>query len=460
MEVFLELIGRIHPLVVHLPIGFLLMGIMLLFFSRKNALYLPLLRFSFFWGGISALVAVITGIVQYNQEGLIWTEIQGHFFAGLLTSAIAIALYFQLKMKKQTWSPAIKILSIALIAALFITGHLGGNITHGEDYLIAPLKNEFKNNKNIASSSNNIVLTPENYGQKILYQDIIQPLFDAKCISCHNPKKKKGGLILSDYKSILAGGKNGSVINKIENNAPIVERIFLPESEKKHMPPKAKVQLTKQEKEMIKLWIELGASDSQTLSDLAIDVDLLRSFFPKDETGIYPDTELPPLTQEVIAPLIERRFIVAPIFEGSSLLSVSSVNFPEFTDADMRLLTPLKDHLVALDLGKTAVTDSLFNLLSPFQLLTTLKLDRTTITGQGISQIKSLPNLKQLNLSNSSLNAEFIQPLFSFPAIEQVYLFRLDQQKIDRSFIPDSLQSIFITGHFDIAIKPRDTLVY
>ncbi|NIP93292.1 MAG: hypothetical protein GWO24_07480, partial [Akkermansiaceae bacterium] len=47
--------------------------------------------------------------------------------------------------------------------------------------------------------------------EKITYDDHIFPIFEAACLNCHNPDKKKGDLDLSNYTGTMAGGSGGSI---------------------------------------------------------------------------------------------------------------------------------------------------------------------------------------------------------------------------------------------------------
>ena len=60
MDFIFDLVGRFHPLIVHLPIGFLLMGLMMFVFDRKENKYQKIITFAFFWASLSTLFAVIT----------------------------------------------------------------------------------------------------------------------------------------------------------------------------------------------------------------------------------------------------------------------------------------------------------------------------------------------------------------------------------------------------------------
>lgn len=461
MEVMLDLIGRFHPLVVHLPIGFLVLGTMMLFYSRNDRSALPLLRFSFFWGSISTLFALLTGLIQYQREGFAWESVLPHLIAGLLCAGVAFSLYFVLKKIAFPWNPIVKTLSIALLLLLILTGHLGGNLTHGEGHLTEPLPEAVKERLGLAPTFKKVEFNPDEFADQPLYTQVIQPLFDAKCVSCHNPTKNKGELVLTEYKTLIAGGKNGAVLaTRQGDKSPLVDRILLPLTEKKHMPPKAKIQLTEEEKELISLWVKTGASPTKVISTYSIDERLFRGFFPEDKTGIYPNLELVPLTQEVLVPLLEKRLLVSPLYDGSPLLLVSCVNFSDFSDGDLLEFEAIKEHLVALDLGKTKVTDAAFEALATFPNLTTLTLDHTNITGYGIEKLQSLPYLKRINLSNSNFDIEYLPALFEFSQLEQVHLYPIDQNENIRALIPDSHRSLFTLGTYEIALKERDTLVY
>lgn len=48
---------------------------------------------------------------------------------------------------------------------------------------------------------------------KLTYDDHIRPLLENKCFSCHNPDKKKGGLDMTSYAALVAGGGGGAVVD-------------------------------------------------------------------------------------------------------------------------------------------------------------------------------------------------------------------------------------------------------
>lgn len=458
MDFLIDLLGRFHPLIVHLPIGFLLLGLMMLVFDRKESKHLNIIRFTFFWGTLSTLIAIFTGTIQLIREGYPWEDVQGHLIFGVFTFILSFLIYLKLKGYRLFQGLSHQFLGYGLLVILLITGHLGGNLTHGRDHLTAPLPSGLKEALGIKVPSQNLVLLPDTYQELPLYLGVIQPILDQKCVSCHNPKKTKGALLLHNYKGIINGGEEGPIISRVSpQKSEMLKRIHLPKDEKKHMPPKAKSQLSKAEIKLIGQWINLGAPENATISDLNLSQDLFASFFPNDETGIYPETGLKPLNKVLLDSLIKMGLQVTPIYKTSSQLRISTINVPDFNDQSAALLLMALDHIVDLDLGQTRVTDTIFDVLQQLKYLTVLKLNRTTISGNGINKLESLQHLKQINLVNSNFDGTYLEDLYSFPALEKVYLFGTSSNTTSIE-IPKPYQTIFERGNYKLDQEVEETL--
>ena len=94
----------------------------------------------------------------------------------------------------------------------------------------------------------------------MVYSDIIQPILQEKCYSCHGPRKQKAKLRLDGKDNILRGGKDGKVVEAKLNEKPeMLRRILLPPDDEDHMPPKEKGQLSERQVMLIRWWLEKGA---------------------------------------------------------------------------------------------------------------------------------------------------------------------------------------------------------
>ena len=460
MDFIYDLIGRFHPLFVHLPIGFIIIGLMLDFFFRNKKEHLPVLRFIFLWAFITSIFSIITGYLQYDREGYAWESVQWHLIMGIFTMVFCFLFY--LKLKYETFKSLPKnFLFAGLSISLIVTGHLGGNITHGSDHLTEPLPPEIKGLFGLEYQNNIIELDPKNYKNAVFYNDVIQPILTQRCVSCHNDKKTKGGLKMNSYNAIMKGGKNGSVLminNSMESK--IHKRMTLPIEDRYHMPPKSRTQPSKEEIELIKIWIDNSASKNALVGDLPIPKKMLTSFFPDKPNGIFPENDEEVVTNIQLSNLREIGFLVVNIFESSPFLKVSCINIGDFRDKSVHQLIDIKDNIVELDLSNTKVTDNVFEYIKDFKNLTILKLDNTNISGEKANLLSNLPNLKKISLVNTLFDLKYISNFYKYPNLTNVNLFKSGEQNDQKILIPDSLKQIFNFGDLKLEKTSSDDIVY
>jgi uncharacterized membrane protein len=132
----MRLIGHLHPLLVHLPIGFLLLGMLFLWLSyREKYASLGLAaNISIVVGAIAALLACITGYLLSLQEKYDKAMLGRHQNLALLTTLLAMALlYVRFGKLHRGWT---WLMMILLLTGIVLTGHFGSSLTHGEGYLL------------------------------------------------------------------------------------------------------------------------------------------------------------------------------------------------------------------------------------------------------------------------------------------------------------------------------------
>tara|TARA_B100000900_G_scaffold407890_1_gene421313 strand:- start:784 stop:2187 length:1404 start_codon:yes stop_codon:yes gene_type:complete len=460
MDFIYDLIGRFHPLFVHLPIGFIIIGLMLDFFFRNKKEHTPVLRFVFLWAFITSNFSIITGYLQYDREGYAWESVQWHLIMGILTMIFCLLFYLKLKYVAFRILPK-NFLFAGLSISLLVTGHLGGNITHGSDHLIEPLPPEIKGFLGLEYQNDLIELDPENYRNAVFYTEVIQPILNQKCVSCHNDKKTKGGLKMNSYNAIMKGGKNGLVVminNSIDSK--IHKRMNLPIEDRYHMPPKSRTQPSMEEIELIKIWIDNSASKNALVGDLPIPKKMLASFFPEKPNGIFPEKDEEAITNKQLSDLRNMGFLVVNIFETSPFLKVSCINIDDFSDISIEQLINIKNNIVELDLSSTKITDNIFEYIKDFKNLTVLKLDNTNISGKKANLLSSLPNLKKISLVNTPFDFKYISNFYKYPKLSNVNLFKSGNQNIQKVSIPDSLKQIFNLGDLKLERINSDDIVY
>jgi len=414
IPVWLQPVGRPHPLVLHFPIVLILLGMLLEFFRFRREftaepLYQAFVRFLLLAGALLAAVTVIMGLFLSKEAGYSGGTLQWHKWTGASISFFAWTIYH---FRDFAWYTQ----KVAQGAALLTTGllifasHYGATLTHGENFVLAPV---------LKNSVGHVALT-----QARVYEDLVQPVFE-KCTGCHNADKEKGQLILTDMESILKGGKSGPLL--VPGNPAIsllLERIHLPEADRKHMPPTGKPQLTDTEEKLLYLWIRDRAEYKKKVVDLApgdslrlLATSLLQ---PAAETEAY---DFASADEKVIAKLRSNYRIIYPIAAGVPALAVNIYYRAGYSPKMIAELSAIKDQVVALDLSKMPVHDAELQTIAQFSNLRSLNLNFSDITGRTLNQLSGLKHLQSLSLAGTPLGAEGVKNIQSgFKSLREVAL--------------------------------------
>ncbi|MFT6370710.1 MAG: putative membrane protein [Maribacter sp.] len=464
MDVLKQLLGRLHPLIVHLPIGFIILGLLLQWHDRKKKQFNNVITLIYKWGGISAVFACITGYLQYVGEGYAFDTIKWHLWAGITTALFSFLMYGKvdgLKAMDTFKKIPVVVFSIVFFILLSYTGHQGGNITHGEDYLIEPLPNNIKSALGFETfEKREIILNEATWAEALIYEDLINPILNNTCVSCHNPKKTKGGLLLHTKEGILKGGENGEVLlAKNSNNSELYHRMKLPMADDEHMPPDGKNQPTKEEIKLVGAWIAVGHPFAGSIKEAGLEKELFLSFFPKKHDFDYPNKEIAEASKDSVLATEETGIHIDFISKSSNFLSVSAINKPSFKDSDFEGLLSLKNNISRLDLGGTQVTDAVLEKIAQLPNLTVLKLDNTVITGNTIKALTSLEYLKSINLTGSQFETVHLEKLTSFPKLQQVFLYRTKANTKGVKSLKDGQIKIDY-GNYELPAIPSDSVVY
>ena len=106
------------------------------------------------------------------------------------------------------------------------------------------------------------------HGSAVVFKEVVMPILEAKCTSCHGAEKSKGKLRMDTLANILKGGGDGpeTVVAGKSGDSLMMKRILLPKDDDDHMPPAEKDQITTQECQLLAWWINEGASETMTVA--------------------------------------------------------------------------------------------------------------------------------------------------------------------------------------------------
>lgn len=437
MESNFELfVGRFHPLVVHLPIGFLFLALILDVISsivfKDSSKMGKAVSFAYMFGGISGLMAVATGWLLAGGGGYSDGSVDWHRWMGVFVTLLAFLAWL---LKSERLNFPVRVYhanTIMLVTALFFTGHLGGNLTHGSNYLIEhapkPLKVVFGN----LNGSKSIQI-PENPDSVNVYNHLVHPVLDAKCLSCHNPSKAKGGLDMSDPDSLMAGGDELiAVVPGKPLESGIFQRTTLPFDHSKFMPPKGNP-LEYNEIRILEWWIEGGASFEISVSDLDRPEEItaiLQEKYGLDARPrpFYETVSIDSLPESEFIQIIESGFKGGTLSEDNNYLSLS-VGSSNLKEGGIKNLLNAKDHIIDLDLSRSDLEDEDLAIIGQLENLYSLNLNNTSITDVGLESIVGLQKLEILNLYGTSVTDVGLSKLKELTSLKKVYLWQTGASK-------------------------------
>jgi uncharacterized membrane protein len=460
----LQLFGHLHPVLVHLPIGILLLACLFMWQSRKDKYenLQPVINTILFWGMISAFVSCISGYMLSQSGEYDDTLVSWHQWMGISVAVISALTYYIHKkpaLAKWQW-----LLGTLLLFLIFITGHLGGSLTHGSDYLTQPLENLFEDDT-IAIVKRRPIADIQ---QAIVYTDVIQPVLQSKCYSCHGPARQKGKLRMDQPDLLMKGGKDGAVIIPGKASASeMIKRISSGREEEHHMAPKEKPQLTEQEVSLIRWWVDNGADFTKKVKDFQQPEKikpLLNSLQAGNEEKKQPPG-IPPEPVEkaddaAIQKLKNLGVVVIPVAQKSNYLEVNFVTAPKVTDRDIDLLLPLKKQLVWLKLGNTGIGDTALADIGQCTNLTQLQLDHTNITDKGLERLQSLSRLQSLNLAGTKVTAQGIEILKDLKELKSLYLYQTNVNRNNWEELKKIFPKVAIdSGGYVVPALETDTMI-
>jgi uncharacterized membrane protein len=252
-----------HPLVVHFPIaltGAGLFFILLALWRRSDELE----RVAFAniaLATVSTLVAGLTGMVENNStyDGEAPNATAKIVLASLLlgvTSLVAVARW----RNPRLFHSSARLLyiggyfvSFGLVAVL---GFLGGVILYGFQEVPSTIP-VTGNESQVIEVAAAAALPTETVVPGVSFANDVTPILKSRCTNCHGGQKLEEELDLTSYAGLMAGSKNGPVVNPGDAaNSPLGEALIEREM------PKRGPKLSPEQAQLIIDWINQGALDN------------------------------------------------------------------------------------------------------------------------------------------------------------------------------------------------------
>lgn len=424
------IVGRLHPLILHFPIVLIILALLFELAGRffKVNTGETTIAALLITAAVSAFVSVVAGFFLFASGDYSGALMERHFWAGAITAAAIFftLAFFLISRNAQRFYSFYFGALVASNLAVAYASHLGGSITHGQDYLTEHL--EF------------VMHAVDDPGQKpesemLVFEDMLLPVVEAKCMSCHNEQRAKGDFVMRSYGDIFKPGKSGEppLTPGEPQKSEVFKRVVLPEGHDDRMPPEGKTPLTVAELLLLKYWIAAGATDTLKVAE-ATRVDTLQSIVQ----GLLPELaryrrhaqiekmKLSKLESELnaLATKLDIRISKDSLSEGNYF--TIGMKFPPapFTNEQFRELRPYFGVFSKLSLTSSGIDDAGLYYISQMKNVRELYLQKTKLDGSGIIHLQDLPNLEVLNLSFTSVDDKSALDLLKIPNLREVYLYR------------------------------------
>jgi uncharacterized membrane protein len=414
VPLWMQPLGRMHPLVLHFPLVVLMLYSVWILLLRKEGSTkwdAGLADTLLLIGMLTAVVAAFSGFVLSREDGYEKGALFWHKWLGGAISILSL-IWYSFRLNLPPWKLPAKLISVSLLMLLLVGGHLGGNLTHGEDFLTAPMQ---------LAPAEDVKTTFE---EANVYTDLVEPVLEQKCISCHNQQKAKGNLQMQTKQLFAKGGKNGVPWDTASADLGILlARVHLPLDDKKHMPPRGKAPLTDDEVTLLEAWIKNGSRFDLMVQSLDPQNPMYRyAQQVLAGSGIEEKYEFAAANADKVKELNSTYRLIKSVAAESPALSVNFYNRANFKPEDISALLPLKEQIITMDLSKMPVRDEDLKSISRFTELRKLILNFTDITGATLPELKQLTKLKSLSLSGTKVQLAQVRALAQIPSLKNVFV--------------------------------------
>ena len=194
--------GKLHPLVLHFPIVIGIAIVIYFLFFQHKALEENTEKLFLVGNALMASMVALLGLFLSKQDAYDTDTLNLHKWGGL---SIAFISWLLIYLKNISTSIQ-KIIALSYLLVLLFFTHQGALLTHGENALSIPIP-EVKVAEEVKTVDSSLTV----------YEKAIAPILTQKCVSCHGPDKVKGKLQLQSPALIIKGGKDGNILNSIQN---------------------------------------------------------------------------------------------------------------------------------------------------------------------------------------------------------------------------------------------------
>ena len=285
---FIYFLGRFHVLVLHIPLGIIVALLVLELLARREKYRHLEAASPFLWvaAAVSAIFTVVLGYMHFAEGAFDGPSAAQHrTFGTALAIILTVVALLRASPYAKNYMPAFLPAAALMVLLASITGHFGGNMTHGSTYLIEYAPQPIRTLMGLPPRRPPV----ESLGAADPWHDLVGPMFESRCSGCHNEDKREAELVLTNYEGVLQGGETGdAVVAGRPQFSELYRRVTLEADDEAFMPAEGKTPLTEAQVRIVRWWIEAGLPADTTMDLVELKPDAEVEGLIRAELGLSP----------------------------------------------------------------------------------------------------------------------------------------------------------------------------
>ena len=144
---------------------------------------------------ITAIGTALLGYAHWLEGGFEGNTVILHMAFGT-SLAVLSTIGWLLRVRLGTLERRLETgLAAVLLVLVFLTGHQGGNLTHGSEYLVEYAPEPIRALAGLPPRRPPVTELAE----AEVFLDVIQPMFASNCTRCHGAERRRNGLSLTEH---------------------------------------------------------------------------------------------------------------------------------------------------------------------------------------------------------------------------------------------------------------------